>query len=130
MKFLFYDNFKETADTLPDDMRLKFYDGLTDYVFKGIEPEDLVIRALIIAMNPTAEKKESSKKFIKPTISEIDTYCKERNNNISGGDFFDFYESKGWKIGNSPMKDWKSAVRTWEKRHKEEKKVVHDLDWI
>jgi hypothetical protein len=27
-----------------------------------------------------------------------------------------FYESKGWKVGNQPMKDWKAAVRTWEQR--------------
>ena len=29
--------------------------------------------------------------------------------------FFDYYESKGWKVGKSPMKDWKASVRTWEK---------------
>lgn len=30
--------------------------------------------------------------------------------------FFNFYESKGWKVGKSPMKDWKAAVRTWQKK--------------
>ena len=30
--------------------------------------------------------------------------------------FCDFYASKGWMIGNQRMKDWRAAVRTWEKR--------------
>lgn len=56
------------------------------------------------------------KKFKKPTVDEVNAYCKERNNGISAEQFIDFYESKGWKIGNQPMKDWKAAVRTWERR--------------
>ena len=46
-KFDFLSNFKEMADKLPDEMRLKFYDALTDYVFKGVEPEDVIINDLI-----------------------------------------------------------------------------------
>lgn len=53
-------------------------------------------------------------KFKKPTIEEIKSYCKERNNNVNGDKFYDFYESKGWKIGKNSMKDWKACVRTWE----------------
>ena len=45
-------------------------------------------------------------------------YCLERKNNINAETFIDFYESKGWKIGKNKMKDWKAAVRTWEKRQK------------
>ena len=52
-KFDFFANFKETADKLPDDLRLKFYDALTDYVFKGVEPEDAIISALITAVKPS-----------------------------------------------------------------------------
>lgn len=47
---------------------------------------------------------------------EVQAYCDERRNGIQGQDFCDFYESKGWRIGTSPMKDWQAAVRTWEKR--------------
>jgi len=58
---------------------------------------------------------QKEKRFSKPTIEEIQTYCRERNNTVEASKFFDFYESKGWKVGNSPMKDWRAAVRTWEK---------------
>lgn len=56
-----------------------------------------------------------SKRFRKPTLEEVTNYCKERNNNVDPQRFWDFYEAKGWKIGKSPMKDWKACVRTWEK---------------
>lgn len=56
------------------------------------------------------------KRFVKPTVEEVAAYCKERNNNVDPQRFWDFYEAKGWKVGNQPMKDWKAAVRTWEKR--------------
>ena len=59
--------------------------------------------------------KTARKRFEKPTIEEITAYCKERGNGIDALSFFDYYESKGWVIGKSPMKDWKAAVRNWER---------------
>lgn len=55
-------------------------------------------------------------KFKKPTIEEVDAYCEERGNGIDAAAFWDFYESKGWFVGRNAMKDWKAAVRTWERR--------------
>ena len=55
-------------------------------------------------------------RFKKPSVIDIIDYCKERNNNIDAEAFIDFYESKDWKIGKNKMKDWKAAVRTWERR--------------
>lgn len=61
--------------------------------------------------------KSKSKKFIKPTIEEIEKYCKEKEYfDVNAQQFFDYYESKGWKVGNSAMKDWKAAVRNWHSR--------------
>ena len=53
---MFFANFKETADKLPDDLRLKFYDAMTDYVFNGVEPDDNLISALITAIKPSLDK--------------------------------------------------------------------------
>ena len=55
------------------------------------------------------------KTFTKPTIDEIQDYCIERNNDVNAEQFFDYYESNGWKVGKNSMKDWKAAVRTWER---------------
>ena len=62
--------------------------------------------------------KEKETKFKKPTLEEVEAYCKERNNQVNAGKFIDFYESKGWKVGKEPMKDWKACIRTWEKGNK------------
>ena len=59
-------------------------------------------------------------RFEKPTVAEIAAYCSERKNGIDAQAFFDFYESKGWKVGAAKMKDWRASVRTWEQRHKTE----------
>lgn len=64
-------------------------------------------------------KKKKVEKFVKPTIAEVDAYCKERNNGIDAEAFVAFYESKGWLIGKNPMKSWKSAIITWEKSRKQ-----------
>ena len=79
--------------------------------------------------NNTSIKKEyKERKFKKPTLDEVEEYCKERNNNINAQKFIDFYESKGWKVGKTPMKDWKACIRTWEGNNTNKPtKVVNDL---
>lgn len=61
---------------------------------------------------------KESKRFAPPSVDEVKEYCRERNNNVDAGSFVDFYTSKGWKVGGQAMKDWKAAVRTWERRDK------------
>ena len=60
----------------------------------------------------------NNKYFKKPTLIEIDEYCIVRKNNIDHNAFYDFYESKNWMVGKNKMKDWKAAIRTWERRDK------------
>ena len=55
------------------------------------------------------------KRFTAPTIEEVIAYCKERGNRVDPERFIDYYTSNGWKVGKNPMKDWKAAVRTWER---------------
>lgn len=238
-KFMFFPNFKAMADKLDPDMRLKFYDSLTNYVFCGQEPDDPIISALLEAIKPSLDKvdgrqnnggnhnpngvnqhtkvgqsgqirsklvnsgqflseteteeetetevkekeisddiskkkpidfdtpfqaggqlwtlppdfrklaltryteseirefekthschenpeevclndikhqpKPKTTRFVKPTVEEIKAYCEERKNSVDAEKFLNYYESNGWKVGKNPMKDWKAAVRTWEK---------------
>ena len=65
--------------------------------------------------NITTKTKKENKKFIPPTIDEVSAYCKERKNGIDAQSFINFYQSKGWMIGKNKMKDWRAAVRTWER---------------
>ena len=68
---------------------------------------------------PKEQSVGGRKKFTIPTPEEVQAYCNERNNGISGQQFCDFYSSKGWKVGSQPMKDWKASVRTWEGKRRE-----------
>ena len=62
-----------------------------------------------------------SKRFVPPTVEEVQTYCRERNNGIDAAAVIDFYAARGWKYGQGrPMVDWKAAVRTWESREKKQ----------
>ena len=54
-------------------------------------------------------------RFTPPTLAEVRAYCQERMNNVDASRFIDYYASNGWKVGRNPMKDWRAAVRTWEK---------------
>lgn len=69
------------------------------------------------AKAPTNTRKKADV-FKKPTIQDVQSYCEERQNDIDAESFWDYYEANGWKVGRSPMKDWKAAVRTWERKRK------------
>lgn len=54
-------------------------------------------------------------RFVPPSVSDVAAYCLERRNGIDAQNFVDFYSSKGWMIGKNKMKDWRAAVRIWER---------------
>ncbi len=59
------------------------------------------------------------KRFKPPTVDEVRAYCAERKNGVDPQRFVDYYTSNGWKVGKSPMKNWKAAVRNWEKNSRD-----------
>ena len=64
------------------------------------------------------EQKKDAPRMARPTVEEVSAYCRERGNTVDAQHFVDFYQSKGWKVGTQPMKDWRACVRTWEQREK------------
>lgn len=69
---------------------------------------------------PTGPK-EKQPRFSPPAVTDVAEYAKETGIRIDAERFVDFYASKGWKVGSSPMKDWKAAARNWAARDKREK---------
>lgn len=61
------------------------------------------------------EKDTRDKRFKPPTVEEVRAYCKERRNKVNAEHFVDYYEANGWRVGKNPMRDWKAAIRTWER---------------
>lgn len=61
-------------------------------------------------------EKETVKRFVPPTVDDVDTYMLVKNclsPAVQSEKFCDFYESNGWKVGKNKMKCWKAAVRNW-----------------
>lgn len=103
-------------------------DSITDADNKDKEREK------IKKVNNAEADRPKRKKFVPPTVEEVEEYCFERNNKVDAEMFVDFYSSKGWMIGKNPMKDWKAAVRTWERKDKENGKTSQNrnsggIDW-
>ena len=71
----------------------------------------------------TKERKEGKRNnnniiFHPPSVEEVRSYCEEKGYSVDPSQFVDFYESKGWMVGKSKMKDWKASVRTWQRNRK------------
>lgn len=89
-----------------------------------VEPQDRLGKVSIGQDNKKTSAHEGAhacedpkrKFFTPPTVEEVREYCRSRNNNVDPEQFCSFYESKGWMVGQNRMKDWKAAVRTWERR--------------
>jgi len=83
------------------------------------ESDSYTVNESIYRNNQTIEVKhsrESASRFAPPTVDEVRAYSVESHHPIDPDAFVDFYSSKGWKVGSSPMKDWKAAVRQWHRR--------------
>ena len=70
------------------------------------------------------QEKPKRKNFVKPTVEEIEAFCKEKKYNVNAQQFFNYYESNGWKIGRNAMKSWQAAVQNWNTRDKANKKAT------
>ncbi len=70
------------------------------------------------------KRKETS--FSPPTTEEVAAYCRERGNGIDPEAFVSYYQRQGWVLNNGrPMRDWKSAVITWEKHGRGRSGDIH-----
>lgn len=67
-------------------------------------------------ITPAPGARKETTRFVPPSAEEIADYCAERGNRVDPAKFADYYAARGWKVGSGPMKDWKAAVRTWERR--------------
>lgn len=142
--FQYYETFEAILEKIKDDTkRDNLRRVIIDYGLHGNEPEGLneveeiaftVCRDLIDqqrhrreinAQNASgkrkAEKKPEEKKpaaprFQKPTVIEIAVFCKEKGLKINAQEFFNYYESNGWRVGKNPMKSWQATAQNWAAR--------------
>ena len=65
---------------------------------------------------------KTTTKFIEPTVKEVTDYCIEQGYTTDAEKFVDYYSAKGWLVGKNKMKDWKAALRMWERNSKKSPK--------
>jgi len=97
----------------PEDESGKRYGSVTESVTHALPREEK--RREDKETSKDVSMTQKPKRFVKPTLAEVTAYCLERGNSVNPESFIDHYESKGWKVGTAPMKDWKAAVRQWER---------------
>jgi len=74
-------------------------------------------------LNTTSNNTMNKGRFTPPTLTEVIDQCNQTGANIDPEAFISFYQSKGWMIGRNKMKCWKSAIRTWTRKDKEESRT-------
>ncbi|MDX9918243.1 MAG: DUF4373 domain-containing protein [Gudongella sp.] len=95
--------------------------------------EQVLDKCSTIKEKKIKEKEIKENIFIKPSLIEIEDYCRHRSNKIDPEKFFNHYQSRGWCMGknNTPMSDWKAAIHNWEKNEVNEVKADLGVEeWI
>lgn len=102
----------------------KYQDRNFDHVPPNAPP-DVPLDAPADAHNRTRITKEqrnnNRESFVKPTLDELRAYIFENGFSVDPERFLDYYDSNGWKVGKSRMKDWKKAVNNWQRNEKPKK---------
>lgn len=115
------------------DYLSKMYEGDTVSVPYAYGTDTTVTVSVTDTVSDSVLEKGTSKKqrFTKPTVEDVKAYCLERKNNVDANKFIDYYESNGWMVGRNKMKDWKAAVRSWERNNygtaKQQNHVVEEV---
>ena len=78
--------------------------------------EEVTAEEVAPAVAENEKKKAAHKPMPRPTLEEVKACIAERGYHVDAEAFINFYDSNGWKVGKNPMKNWRAALVTWEKR--------------
>ena len=82
------------------------------------EPNDNVNDNDNVNVNDIKESEEKKPRFYPPTLEELKKYIDDNKYNVDPERFIDYYTANGWTVGKNRMKDWKAAVRNWDRSQK------------
>ena len=102
-----------TPPEAPEGPRIKALDSMPAATEAGTEEEEEGDINIYHSVLPSSEMSG------RPSVGEVAAYCQERGYIIDAKDFVDYYDSKGWRVGNDPIRDWKAFVRIWERNEKQ-----------
>lgn len=119
------DRIRAYRKTVSELKQIDVTNDVTDDVTNDVQMYDKSTPELEIELKIELEKKKDIKdsvpkgttrtKFVPPNIEDVQAYCEERNKGVNHERWYDHYTANGWLVGKNKMKDWKAAVRTWER---------------
>jgi hypothetical protein len=68
---------------------------------------------LVYKINKEVNKELSRKAKPKNLAEVIEAFVDSGSTEEEANKYYDYYTSKGWKVGRAPMKDWQAAARNW-----------------
>lgn len=118
-----------------DWVNKQYVNGTLSYVERAVDdavnvaqpttstsPSTTTTTSTSTSTSPSPTKESDSRqraaraRFVPPTLDEVRAYCRDLQSSIDPERFVDYYQTRGWECkGGQPMKDWKAAVRSWEK---------------
>lgn len=66
--------------------------------------------------NLFSERKISLPVFQRPSAAEVQAFVSAEGLKVDAATFVDFYDSHGWCVGRTAIKNWKATVRLWHRR--------------
>ena len=105
-----------TPPEAPEGPRIKALDSMPAATEAGTEEEEEGDINIYHSVLPSSEMSG------RPSVGEVAAYCQERGYIIDAKDFVDYYDSKDWRVGNDPIRDWKAFVRIWERNEKRQER--------
>ena len=99
---------------------------------QGIEKQDIEKQGIEnshqLNTNKLNTKKLNINKLNIPTLDEVNTYIKEKNLNVDGKQFYDYFTTGNWidSKGNK-VKNWKQKLITWNSYKQPKKEKINTL---
>lgn len=62
--------------------------------------------------------------FVPPRVDEVRAFVDHEGLKVHAETFVDFYDSHGWYVGKTPIKNWQATVRLWHRRYLQENSPV------
>lgn len=115
---------------IPDSERYRVISADTErYPTTATTTTPTTTTATTATIESKADKPPTRPRFSPPTVDQVRAYCTEKGYAVDPDRFVDYYTSNGWRVGKNKMKDWKAAVRTWNRKEDNDGKIKSELQW-
>lgn len=101
----------------------------SEEVSEGVSENEKPKQTSIANSTNNTNKGKGGARMARPTLAEVQEYIAEKGYRVDAEVFMAYYDSVGWRIGNKPMRSWRSALTTWERRDNPGGKAVQDADF-